>query len=199
MAVQQAIAVKDSRGMPEFVFHPELGESYADAIQLRGNKSHDRDWIPKAVRNTKEKYNYTPAQWCATEARFRNHLKKIKPTDTVEMVHLDEILVRLTQRDVIERRYLDKSHRAFVPDFGVYMVTEDRKGEPVYYKLSRQMVLFCVERRKAWRLLQSKAGVTNKDYAAQRRLLAKVDKGEVPLSELLEKGRKLLAAELAAK
>ena len=30
--------------------------------------------------------------------------------------------------------------------------------------VSRQMVLFAVERRKAWRMLQSKAGVVNKDY-----------------------------------
>jgi pyruvate-ferredoxin/flavodoxin oxidoreductase len=30
------------------------------------------------------------------------------------------------------------------------------------------MVLFCVERRKAWRLLQSKAGIENRDYKAQR-------------------------------
>jgi hypothetical protein len=31
------------------------------------------------------------------------------------------------------------------------------------FAVSRQMVLFAVERRKAWRMLQSKAGVTNKD------------------------------------
>jgi hypothetical protein len=29
-----------------------------------------------------------------------------------------------------------------------------------YFAVSRQMVLFAVERRKAWRMLQSKAGVT---------------------------------------
>lgn len=37
--------------------------------------------------------------------------------------------------------------------------------------------LFAVERRKAWRMLQSKAGVANKDYQAQKSLLAKFDKG----------------------
>ena len=36
------------------------------------------------------------------------------------------------------------------------------------------MVLFAVERRKAWRMLQSKAGVVNKDYQAQKALLAKL-------------------------
>ena len=52
-----------------------------------------------------------------------------------------------------------------------------------YYAVSRQMVLFAVERRKAWRMLQSKAGVVNKDYLAQKALLAKLDKGEIPLAD----------------
>ena len=35
------------------------------------------------------------------------------------------------------------------------------------------MALFAEERRKAWRMLQSKAGVVNKDYQAQKALLSK--------------------------
>jgi len=45
--------------------------------------------------------------------------------------------------------------------------------------LSRQLVLLVVERRKAWRLLQSKAGVENLEYRAQRALLARLDAGEI--------------------
>jgi pyruvate-ferredoxin/flavodoxin oxidoreductase len=60
------------------------------------------------------------------------------------------------------------------------------------------MVLFAVERRKAWRMLQSKAGVANKDYLAQKSLLAKLDKGEVPLADARGKIRELIAAELAS-
>ena len=59
------------------------------------------------------------------------------------------------------------------------------------------MVLFAVERRKAWRMLQSKAGVVNKDYLAQKALLKKVDGGEIPLAELQGKTRALFDAELA--
>lgn len=40
-------------------------------------------------------------------------------------------------------------------------------------------VLLAVERHKAWRMLQSKTGVLNKDYLAQKSLLAKLDKGEL--------------------
>ena len=49
-------------------------------------------------------------------------------------------------------------------------------------------MLFCVERRKAWRLLQSKASIVNKDYAAQRTLLADVDAGKVTTEELFARG-----------
>ena len=60
------------------------------------------------------------------------------------------------------------------------------------------MVLFAVERRKAWRMLQSKAGVANKDYLAQKAFLAKLDKGEVQLAEAKAKAKELITAELAA-
>ena len=54
-------------------------------------------------------------------------------------------------------------------------------------------MIFCVERRKAWRLLQSKAGVENADYKAQRELLKKVDAGEISVGDLRDKPRELLA------
>ena len=44
---------------------------------------------------------------------------------------------------------------------------------------SRQMVLFCVERRKAWRMLQSRAGVENQDYTAQKTMRAALADDEV--------------------
>jgi hypothetical protein len=59
-------------------------------------------------------------------------------------------------------------------------------------------VLFCVERRKAWRLLQSKAGVRNIEYEAQISLLRKFDKGEIGRSDLLNGASKLLAKEVEA-
>ena len=66
-----------------------------------------------------------------------------------------------------------------------------------YFAVSRQMVLFAVERRKAWRMLQSKAGVANKDYQAQKALLTKLDKGELQLADVQAKTRELFDAELA--
>jgi pyruvate-ferredoxin/flavodoxin oxidoreductase len=90
-----------------------------------------------------------------------------------------------------------QGHRSCVPNFGVYIKAEI-DGKMKYYAVSRQMVLFAVERRKAWRMLQSKAGVVNKDYLAQKALLKKTDAGELPLTDLQKRTRELFNAELAA-
>jgi pyruvate-ferredoxin/flavodoxin oxidoreductase len=108
------------------------------------------------------------------------------------------MLVRITQQDVVYRRYLHAEHRAFVPDFGVYIKVPGANGEIEYRALSRQLVLFCVERRKAWRMLQSKAGIVNKDYQAQRAILAEVDAGKLAQEELFEHGAELLKERMKA-
>ena len=40
MALFQAQRVRDSRGVPEFVFDPRKGESYQEALDVKGNPSH---------------------------------------------------------------------------------------------------------------------------------------------------------------
>jgi pyruvate-ferredoxin/flavodoxin oxidoreductase len=97
---------------------------------------------------------------------------------------------------VIHRRVFDPKHRSYVTNFGCYIKSEVN-GKVKYYAVSRQMVLFAVERRKAWRMLQSKAGLTNKDYLAQKSLLSKVDKGEVPMGDARTRAKELYDAELA--
>jgi pyruvate-ferredoxin/flavodoxin oxidoreductase len=195
MALFQAQRVRDSRGAPEFVFNPRLGETYQEALDLKGNPSIDLDWYETKSKTTGETMRYTVAHWCTTEARFRNHLKKIKPEAAAKLIHLDNMLIRITQQDVVYRRYLTPGHRAFIPDFGVYIKYE-ADGKLEYRALSRQLVMFCVERRKAWRMLQSKAGIQNKEYAAQKAILAEVDAGKIPLDEFLAHAHELLAERL---
>jgi pyruvate-ferredoxin/flavodoxin oxidoreductase len=156
----------------------------------------DRDWWRTKFASTGEEYNYTVAHWALTEGRFRKHVKTIKEEDAATMRHFDDMLQFITQDDVIYRRVFDPKHRSFVPNFGCYIKSE-QAGKFKFYAVSRQMVLFAVERRKAWRMLQSKAGVVNKDYLAQKSLLVKLDKGEIPLEEAKPRVRELIAAELA--
>jgi pyruvate-ferredoxin/flavodoxin oxidoreductase len=197
MALHQAQRVRDSRGAPEFVFNPRLGETYPEALDIKGNPSIDLDWYETKSKETGETNRYTVAHWCTTEARFRNHLKKLKPEAAAKLVPLENMLVRITQQDVVYRRYLDPKHRAFIPDFGVYITLEEN-GKKEYRALSRQLVMFCVERRKAWRMLQSKAGIVNREYQAQKALLAEVDAGKITLEDFLVHGHEMITERLSA-
>ncbi|OFW29819.1 MAG: oxidoreductase [Acidobacteria bacterium RIFCSPLOWO2_12_FULL_65_11] len=196
MALTQAQRVRDSRGAPEFVFNPRLGETYPEALDVKGNPSPELDWYETKFKSTNEPYRYTVAHWCETEARFRNHLKKIKKEVAATLIPLENMLVRITQQDVVYRRYLVAGHRSYVPDFGVYIKVQGADGVVEYRSISRQLVLFCVERRKAWRMLQSKAGIENREYKAQRSILADVDAGKLSKEDLFARAEELMKERL---
>lgn len=164
---EQAMRARDCRVFPEFVFNPELGEFYSQSLSVKANPNHDKDWYMKTIPTTTEKYAYTPAHWALTEARFKNHLKKVKEEQCEGLELLDDVLKRLTMNDVVHRRILDETSPKFVQDFGVYFIDYTSEGKKVFYTVSRQMVAFCIERRKAWRALQSMAGVKNTDYLGE--------------------------------
>lgn len=192
--------VRDSRGVIEFVFNPEAGENTGETLSLRGNPNVKGDWFLKTIKATKEKYKYTVAHWAATEARFRRHFKKVSADQLDQYIHLDDMLLRIMQDDIVQRRFFDTAHRSYVPDFGVYAMLEQADGSLKPQLLSRQMVLFCVERRKNWRMLQSRAGIENADYKAQQLLLKRFDNNEIepevfekPLGELIEQIKSELA------
>ena len=54
MALHQAQRVRDSRGVPEFVFNPRLGETYQEALDIKGNPSIDLDWYETKSKTTGE-------------------------------------------------------------------------------------------------------------------------------------------------
>src|SRR4029434_1517252 len=198
LALTQAQRVREWRGETEFVFNPRLGETYQEALDVKGNPSIDMDWFETRFKGTNAPYRYTVAHWCATEARFRNHLKKVKKDELTRLIPLENMLARITQQDVVYRRYLIASHRSYVPDFGVYITIQGANGDVEFRSLSRQLVLFCVERRKAWRMLQSKAGIENREYKAQRSLLAEVDAGKISKEDFLAHADLMLKERLPA-
>ena len=112
--------------VPEFTFDPALGEADGEAFDLKSNPRYQRDWQVKKDAEKKE-YDLNVAQWAATEGRFRKHFFKLKPEE--EKVSLEEMLLRLTQNDVVHRRYLDPEHRSFVPLKGVYVDVVDVAGK----------------------------------------------------------------------
>ena len=174
MATEHAKMARDSRGMPEFIYDPQKGESYDESISLKGNPSIDRDWWEKRTKSAGQ-FKFTVANWAVQEPRFRRHFFKVKPDQLDNMISLDKILLKLTQQDTIHRHFNDPNHRAFIPQKGVYTMVEGPDGTLKPTGISRQMVLFCVERRKSWRMLQSKAGIINYDRKAQERVLRDYD------------------------
>ena len=196
-SVLQAQRARDSRLVPEFTFDPQKGETYVEALDLKGNPSPDRDFWERPLKATGEKVRFTVAHFAATEARFRQHLKRVDAEKARGLVRLDDLLVAVTQDDVVHRRVLDEKARSFVPDFGVVIRTEADDGKVVDYAISRQLVLLCVERRKSWRLLQGKAGLVNAEYKAQRAVIARADRGEITREELWTRGADLVKDELS--
>ena len=185
MALTQAQRVRDSRGAPEFVFNPRLGETYHGGARSQGQPLARKDWYETKSKATEDVSAAIPSLTGAlTEARFRNHFKKIKEgSRRQKLISLENMLVRITQQDVVYRRYLIPEHRSYVPDFGVYIKVQGAKGDVDYRAISRQLVLFCVERRKAWRMLQSKAGVDE-----QRLRRPKVDLGRCRCRQDFQRG-----------
>jgi pyruvate-ferredoxin/flavodoxin oxidoreductase len=183
---EQALKVRDSRGVPEFVFNPTLGETFQEALYVKGNPNYSGDWLNRRAPVTKRRYIFTTAHWAFTEARFRLHHKMVSEEEVKDKILLEDLLKLITQDDVVHRRFLDPNHRSFIPDFGVYTVDCKDDGSTKPHLLSRQMVLFCVERRKAWRMLQSRAGIVNTDYIAQKELLKKIDSGEITREDFLK-------------
>lgn len=78
------------------------------------------------------------------------------------------------------------------------MCAEMADGSMQPVGLCRQMVLFRVERRKAWRMLQSKAGIVNHERIGQQRVLRAFDEGEVPVDVFASQLGELIAAVAAA-
>lgn len=193
-ATVQATRVRDSRGMPQFVFNPQTGETYHEAMDLAGNPAANRDWREVKSKATGRSWSYTAAHWAFTEARFRRHWKKVGEDEVEGLIHLDDLLAGVTQNDVVNRHYADRQNRAWIPDWGVWTESETEDGRVFQAILSRQMVLFCIERRKAWRLLQSKAGVDNQDYQAQRKVLQQLEAGDITREDVHARGRELLEA-----
>ncbi|MFA5878672.1 MAG: 2-oxoacid:acceptor oxidoreductase family protein [Candidatus Margulisiibacteriota bacterium] len=190
IAFVQAGKVRDSRGVPELVFNPMLSDSYSECLNIRSNPSVDRDWHVKTASDG-TKFDFMLPQWAVSESRFRSHLKKAPEGFEKNSVDLKDVLWRVTQQDVVYRRVFDPDHRSYVPKFETYTFVEGADGNLKPMIISRQLVLFCVERRHNWRRLQSLAGIENIDYKTQKVLLERFEKGEISKEDFFGKTNEL--------
>jgi pyruvate-ferredoxin/flavodoxin oxidoreductase len=98
------------------------------------------------------------AHWCATET-VSESLKKIKPEQAAKLISLDNML-GASRQDVVSGGIWWPITASACRTWGSTLRSgrqrRDRNGHC-------RVVLFCVERRKAWRMLKSKADVENRD------------------------------------
>ncbi len=178
MALDQAQRVRDSRGAPEFVFNPRLGESYQEALDIKGNPSIDMDWYETKFKATNE----TVPLHRRALVRDRGALPEPPEEDQGGGRRQADSAREHAGPHHAAGRGLPPLPGAEPPVVRsrlrrLHQGCRARTAHVEYRALSRQLVLFCVERRKAWRMLQSKAGIENREYKAQRSLLADVDAG----------------------
>lgn len=184
----QAKLARDSRAMPEFVYNSSRGEYVQECYDIKGNPNTNRDWQQMKSKIDKDlSYAFTTAHWATTEARFRRHHKVVTEEESKALIPLENMLQLVSQRDVPLYLFADENENAYIPNFEVFIRTEFN-GKVKHHSLSRQLVLFCVERRKAWRLMQSKAGIENTDYTTQKAILEKLAAGEITRTDVLAKG-----------
>ncbi len=178
--------------MPQFTFDSYKGETTAECFDLKGNPNPTRDWQQvKAKLDMSLTFDYTVAHWAMTEARFRPHSKPISKEEAAKLIPLENILLLISQKDVSHRKFSDETAPCYVPKEGVTIRTEIA-GKEQFWVLTRQMVLFCVERRKSWRMIQSRAGVDSVDYKVQREILAKLEAGDITRDDVIAKGSSLI-------
>ena len=189
MSTVQATLIRDSRGMPQFVFDPSGGRDVRRGLQPEGQ--------PQPGPGLE---GLSPAR---REAQALVHGGALGRDGGALPPAPHQDLGRAGQgpgpaRPPHALPLAERRTRAALPGrtppglrAGLRCPTS-QMPDGRFLSVSRQLVLFCVERRKAWRMLQSKAGVTNKDYPAHRALLAKLAAGELTRDHVWARGRELL-------
>ena len=199
MSADQAKMVRDARGMPEFVFNPRKGETVTGGLRPQGQPEHRPRLVAHEIRQQRRGVQFQRRRTGRiTEGRFRKHVKAIKEEEAAQARSPSTTCCSSSRRTTSFTAACSTRSTAASSRTSAATSRPRTNGKFSYYAVSRQMVLFAVERRKAWRMLQSKAGVVNKDYLAQKALLAKLDKGEIALADLQGKTAELFQTELSS-
>ena len=197
MALFQAQRVRDSRGAPEFVFDPRKGESYQEALDIKGNPV-DRS---RLVRDQVEGHRRSLSLHRRPLVHHRGALPQPPEEDQAGAGGEDDPARQhagahhaagcgLPPLSHARAPQLHSRLRRLHPGLG------RERQRSTYYALSRQLVMFCVERRKAWRMLQSKAGIVNREYQAQKAILAELEAGKISKDEFFAHAHEMMAEKL---
>jgi len=146
-AVEQSKRVYQSRAFPLYMYNPENGPGFLDALTLDGNPDLDLDW---ATWNPEQDtvaaggpLSLTFADWAAQEKHLQDHFREITNEENNLMAVTD---------------YLDLPDRDRAGKTPYVTVIYDSKKE-VMKAVSPEMVAETERRRSTWRALLELAGI----------------------------------------
>ena len=195
LALTQAQRVRDSRGAPEFVFNPRLGETYQEALDVKGNPSIDIDRMrrsskpPTSSIATRSPTGARPKRASAiTSRRSRD--------DAAKLIPLENMLVRITQQDVV---YRSTCARSTVRSSRISASTSVSRGRMATSSIGRfRASSSCSAWSAARRGGCCRARPASRIAKAQRSLLADVDAGKVSKEHLFTYAEQLLKERMPA-
>lgn len=147
-ASRQSRLAVESRMSPVFIHDPDAGESLAERFSLEGNPDSLNDWTKIKIEYLEEdgsaalkEINLTPADFAATEGRFRKHFKRASGTEKMLQVS-DYLLLPLDER---------KENEAFI-------WSVDEKQQLIRLLVSDSVIKLTEERLSNWRMLRFLSG-----------------------------------------
>ena len=151
----------ESRAFPHLVYDPDAGTSFADCLDLDGNPELESDWPAYDLTYLDEDGEeqtldlpMTVGDWCATEARFARHFRKLPESKwTDDLVPFHEFVA------------MSKEDREKKAPF-IYVLDGERHLGRL--SVSNEIVELAEDRLQLWRQLRQMAGVDVPESARNR-------------------------------
>ena len=132
MSADQAKMVRDARGMPEFVFNPRNGRDLAGSLRPQGQPDAEPRLVAHEIREHRRGIQlHRRALGRSPKAASASTSKPSRKRRRAKLILLDDMLLFITQDDVIHRRVFDPNHRSFVPNFGCYIKAEIEREDEI--------------------------------------------------------------------
>ncbi len=161
-ASRQSRLAVESRMNPVFIHDPENGASLAERFSLEGNPDPSEDWTSTTLEYVDEQGNaqlkeitLTPADFAATEGRFRKHFRVLAEEEGVMPV---EQFLKLTPEERTKA--------------GPFIWSTDDKRRLIKLSVGPSIISLTEERLRYWRTLRFLSGqqVAEMEQSHHRRL-----------------------------
>ena len=154
-----AAAAEESRMFPSFTYHPGLGNTLADRVDVLDNPQNDRTWPLDTFHYQTDREEqretelpFTPADYLLADVRFEPMFWNVPPSRwREELVPLSEYLASIALWEA------DEDAPARVP----YLIAVDTGGNVCRVIPTREILTVVDRVTQSWRGLQEMGGIKN--------------------------------------